>query len=233
MPGRGYIVIMMRLKNIFRGFHSFLGKLLDVILPRRARRVRAEALFPEDLSISAAVLAMEGVKITALLDYKEKKVEDVIRSLKYDGSVRAAGLCAQALADFLREELSEARAFSSREILLIPVPLHKSRERERGFNQIALVLRLLPKEFRDGSLCALAPSALARIRATQQQTRLPREERIKNVEGAFEVMDEDIVRNTHVFLIDDVVTTGATLANAARPLLRSAAEVTLIALARA
>jgi len=118
-------------------------------------------------------------------------------------------------------------------MLLVPVPLHASRARERGFNQIALVLQSLPPEFRDGTRARLAPEVLVRSRATKQQTKLPRSERLSNVAGAFEVPDAGFVTHTHVFLIDDVATTGATLANAATPLRRAGATVTLLALARA
>jgi len=133
----------------------------------------------------------------------------------------------------LREEISSHRSFSQRKVLIVPVPLHSSRARERGFNQIELVLNALPQEFRDGSLSILMPGALLRIRETKQQTRLPRSERLSNVAGAFTVFEAGFVDKTHVFLIDDVTTTGATLVNAATPLRRAGADVTLIALARA
>lgn len=219
-------------KNIVTSLVVFAGKILDVVLPRRARRVRAEALGLENIPVSPASREMHKARVTTLMDYKEPLVEDLIRSLKYDGSSRAANLCAEVLADFLREEIEEARAFSPREILLVPVPLHASRKRERGFNQIEIVLKRLPKEFRDGTVSTLAPEALERTRATQQQTHLSRDERVKNVAGAFEVTDKNLL-NAHIFLIDDVVTTGATLTNAAHPLEQAGATVALLALARA
>lgn len=210
-----------------------LGLVLDIVLPRRARDARTRAQSLEDIPVYAHECEMQGKHITTLLNYRDRIIEDLIRSLKYDGSAHAADLCARVLADFLREEIASARAFSARAILLVPVPLHKNRRRERGFNQIEIVLKRLPQEFRDGTLATLAINALSRTRITAQQTRLSRAERIKNVEGAFQVSNESNLRDTHIFLIDDVVTTGATLANAARPLEDLGASVTLIALARA
>jgi predicted amidophosphoribosyltransferase len=160
-------------------------------------------------------------------------VEDLIRSLKYDGSSHAAKLAAAVLADYLREEIASSRTFSARKILIFPVPLHNDRVSERGWNQIELVLRALPQEFRDGEIATLGVNVLARTRATKPQTRLPRSERLSNVAGAFEIVDVALVRDAHVFLVDDVTTTGATLANAAHPLRRAGAKVTLLALARA
>ena len=115
----------------------------------------------------------------------------------------------------------------------MPIPLHRSRKRDRGFNQIEIVLKALPKEFRDGTLSRLAPHILVRTKATEPQTRLPRAQRLKNMFGAFEVPDASNLENAHIFLIDDVVTTGATLKHAETPLKRRGAKVSLLALARA
>src|SRR3989338_1988449 len=212
---------------------KFFARFLDLILPRRPRRIRTENRSLMDVPLDSANLESSGMSITTLMNYLDSHVEDLIRSLKYDGSKHAANLCAEALADFLREEIAANQQFSSRRKLIVPVPLHRTRERERGFNQVDMVLRRLPLEFRDGSTAAHAPYALSRIRETHQQTHLPRAERIRNVAGAFAVFNQDMIRGTHIFLIDDVTTTGATLANAALPLINAGATVTLIALARA
>lgn len=219
--------------NMFSILRAGFAAMLDTILPRRERRVRTERRQLEEIPLSPAPHDLLGVRITTLMEYQNPTVEDLIRSIKYDGSAHAARLAAAVLSDYLREEIASSRIFSVRKILLVPVPLHKSRARERGWNQIELVLRALPAEFRDGTIATLAPHALARTRATKPQTRLPRSERLSNVAGAFKVIDNLLVENTHVLLIDDVTTTGATLANAATSLRRAGANVTLLALARA
>ncbi|MBI2612327.1 ComF family protein [Candidatus Kaiserbacteria bacterium] len=212
---------------------DIMNSALDAVLPRRERRMRTEARQMEDIPLSPMPHDLLGVRITTLMEYQNPAVEDLIRSLKYDGSAYAAKLAAAVLADYLREEISSSRTFSARNVLIVPVPLHKTRTRERGWNQIELVLRALPAEFRDGTIATLMPHTLARTRATKPQTRLPRSERLSNVAGVFAVSDETLVHDTHVFLIDDVTTTGATLANAATPLRRAGANVILLALARA
>jgi ComF family protein len=206
---------------------------LDTILPLRARSARTKARGVEDIPLSPTVHELLRVHITTLMDYQNPAVEDLVRSLKYDGSGYGARLAAVLLADYLREEIASHRSFSQKKILLVPVPLHKSRARERGFNQIELVLKALPQEFRDGGLTSVRTDVLERTRPTAPQTRLPRSERLSNVAGAFAVRDESFVRNTRIFLMDDVTTTGATLANAATPLRCAGAEVSLLALARA
>ena len=206
---------------------------LNAILPLKERTARTKGRTAEEIPLSPTVHELLRVHITTLMDYQNPAVEDLVRSLKYDGAGYAAQLAATLLADYLREEIASQRTFSQKKILLVPVPLHKSRARERGFNQIELVLKALPPEFRDGRLATLTPHALARTRATKPQTRLPRSERLSNVAGAFAAPDAALVRGTHIFLMDDVTTTGATLANAATPLRRAGAEVSLLALARA
>lgn len=216
-----------------RQVRSFFDSVADAIAPPRERAMRTKARSLEDVPVTPAVHELLGARITTVMNYQHAVVQDLIRALKYDGSGAAAALAAAALADYLREELASARQFSPREILLVPVPLHSSRRRERGFNQIEIVLKALPKEFRDGTLSMLSPEVLARPRATKQQTKLSRKERVRNVAGAFEVPDPARVARTHIFLIDDVATTGATLVNAGKPLKKCGAEVSLLALARA
>lgn len=206
---------------------------LDAILPLHERSARTKTRTVRDIPLTPTVHELLGTSITTLMDYQNAAVQDLVRALKYDRSAHAAHLGAQLLADYLHEEIASHRAFSQRKILIVPVPLHASRARERGFNQIELVLKTLPHELKDGTRATIAPHALIRTRDTKPQTRLPRSERLSNVAGAFVAPNAALVNKTHIFLIDDVTTTGATLANAAEPLRRAGAEVTLIALARA
>lgn len=206
---------------------------LDAVLPPRERTLRTKARTVGEIPLSPTVHDLLGTRITTLMEYQNSAVEDLVQSLKYDGSAHAAKLAAQLLADYLREEIASQRAFSQRKVLIAPVPLHSTRARERGFNQVELVLRALPQEFLEETRVALAPSALTRTRETRPQTHLSRSERLSNVAGAFVAPNAALVNKTHIFLIDDVTTTGATLVNAATALRRAGAEVTLIALARA
>lgn len=214
-------------------FTAMFEVLLDALMPLRARSARTKERSLEDIPLSPTVHDLLRQHITTLMDYRDAAVQDLIRALKYDGSAHAASLAAGLLADYLREEIASAKTFSTKKIFLVPVPLHRSRVRERGYNQIELVLKALPQEFRDGTLARHAPELLVRSRETRPQTRLPRAERLSNVAGAFVASNAMLVHKSHVFLIDDVTTTGATLVNAATPLKRAGAEVTLIALARA
>ncbi len=210
---------------------SLAGRILDIVLPRRARRIRAERLGTEDLMLSPMMHQMLGQEIATLAPYDI--LRDLIQSLKYDRSTKSAYLLSSALAEYLREDIASKKLFSTKQILLIPVPLHSKRKRDRGYNQIALVIDALPEEFKNGVLSRIGEPLLERTRETQAQTKLTRNARLSNVVGAFAVSDPALIKNMHVYLIDDVATTGATLVNAGHALTRSGAEVTLLALARA
>jgi len=121
--------------------------------------------------------------------------------------------------------------------IVVPVPLHASRRRQRGFNQAELLarglVRRLRKEERFHGL-QLASGSLRRIRATLPQVGLSVSARRENVSGVFSVARPEQVRNRTVVLIDDVMTTGATLSACAAALKRAgASRVLALSLARA
>lgn len=113
--------------------------------------------------------------------------------------------------------------------LFVPVPLHKQRERWRGFNQAAY----LAQEASDMTLMGYA-DALKRVKNTSPQTKtLGRAERINSMDDAFVVDDLAVIKGRHIMLVDDVCTTGATLNACARELLKSgASSVTGLVIAR-
>jgi len=219
--------------GLFSRAAASIQTLLDIVLPRNERVIRADAYTLEDIAVNPQVHEASRIAITTLLSYRDTVVEDLIRAVKYDGSRHAAGLLAEVLAEYLREEIASLHAFSTRSIILIPLPLHVRRAQERGFNQIAFIMEQLPEEFRDGSLARIEHDALMRIRETRPQTRLTRAERLVNVKDAFAVRDIAAALDCHAFVIDDVTTTGATLAEAVRPLQGLNIPVSPLALAKA
>lgn len=133
---------------------------------------------------------------------------EAIHALKFEGQHAIAGLLSRLLALRALPEVT----------LVIPVPLHSARRRERGYDQCVLLARRTAKIL--GLPCEAR--ALTRVRRTKQQALLPDpEERLRNVDGAFKVRAD--VEGATVLLIDDVSTTGATLQAAARPLVERGA----------
>ncbi|MDB5238549.1 MAG: putative competence protein [Candidatus Kaiserbacteria bacterium] len=217
---------------ILRALKTGFEAVLDTVIPLRPRSARTKALRLEKIPLTPTSHELLGERITTLMDYQQPAVRDLIQSLKYDGAGYAAHLCAAVLSEYLSEEIASARMFSQKRIVIVPIPLHDARARERGFNQIELVLTSLPEAYRDGE-STLIPRVLQRVRHTTPQTHLARAERLRNVAGAFAVSNPAIIQNTHVYLIDDVTTTGSTLVHAGMALKRAGAEISLIALARA
>jgi hypothetical protein len=123
------------------------------------------------------------------------------------------------------------------EMLVVPVPLHRTRHAQRGFNQARALGRHALAELKKSHPAwrlTLAPSTLIRLRATETQTGLSPRQRRLNVRGAFQVADAGQVRGRHVLLIDDILTTGATARAASQTLKRAgAASVWVATLARA
>jgi ComF family protein len=156
-----------------------------------------------------------------------------IHALKYDRLHPAARRLGRMLALAIAQLAGEAPS----EMLVVPVPLHRSKMAQRGFNQARSLavhaleaLRQTHPEWR----LALASSTLMRLRATESQAGLSSRMRRKNVRGAFQVSTPAAVTLKHVLLIDDIFTTGATVRAAAQALLEAgAASVWVATLARA
>ena len=117
------------------------------------------------------------------------------------------------LAEWLGETMNDPRLRGRRFDLIVPVPLHPARERERGFNQATLLAELLAHR-----VAVPLRAVLERIRYTTTQTAYDRAERMENLQDAFRLRKNTNVRELHVLLIDDVLTTGSTLSECARVL---------------
>ena len=141
-------------------------------------------------------------------------VRRVILDFKYGRQVHLRHLVAR----WLFAALDDNRLREQRFDVIIPVPLHPARERERGFNQAVLLAELLRSH-----IPARMKPMLERTRYTTTQTAFDRAERMENLHGAFRLRKSGDVRNLHVLLIDDVLTTGSTLSECARVLKKAGA----------
>lgn len=154
----------------------------------------------------------------------EDTLADAIRLFKFYDKPRLAMPLGELLADYIVEEL-DPPAYDA----LVPVPLHKVRLRDRGYNQSELLAREVLALFPN----AVLDTSLARIRPTRTQSRLARTQRRNNMKGAFAVLGDSLKGKT-VLLVDDVVTTSTTVSECARALKRAGAvtvDVLAVALA--
>ena len=128
----------------------------------------------------------------------------MVHALKYGGWTRVAEPLARSMArtDWPSDVVAERAA-------LIPVPLARERQRERGYNQSELLARAIARMWG----APVWTDVLARDRKTSTQTKLSPSERLANVAGAFSVPSagRSRLRGAHVVLVDDVITTASTL----------------------
>lgn len=151
-------------------------------------------------------------------------LRELIHLLKYD-QIRPA---ANVLGRMLGEVISGLEPlFGENEIVVIPVPLHSSKRRQRGFNQAEMIARAALKSFRHPM--ALHCDVLERRRATESQIGLTRHQRRENMRGAFLVARPELVEEREVLLVDDVFTTGTTVSECARVLRRAGASKVYVA----
>ena len=137
----------------------------------------------------------------------------LVHHFKYRNKRQLAGLFGRALSLIIRadHELDKSD-------LIVPVPLHWWRRMQRGYNQALLIARAISSE------CGIEiADALRRKRSTRTQTRLATEQRRRNVENAF-TLKRSVVKNKKILLVDDVMTTGATINECARVLIEAGAE---------
>lgn len=154
----------------------------------------------------------------------EGTLMSAIHQFKYGGKDYLSKSLASLLAFFAGEHLRGMNG-----LLVMPVPLHPKRLRERGFNQSLLLARHVTRQLG----VELDFLSLRRIRYTRPQTGLKKDERRKNVRKAFGLRDPKVVKGRTVTLVDDVTTTGNTLNECARTLRRAGADkVYCVVLAR-
>lgn len=153
-------------------------------------------------------------------------LRDLIHLLKYE-QVRPA---AAVLGRLLAEAVAALEAsFGNNPVLVVPVPLHSGKMRQRGFNQAELIAKAALKLNSLRGKFQLSDRVLERRRETQSQIGLTRHQRRENLRGAFAVVRPDAAAGHEFLLVDDVFTTGTTVSECARVLRRAGASKVFVA----
>jgi ComF family protein len=142
---------------------------------------------------------------------KGSRIMKLIHNLKYKGIAEIGYLLGRMYGPSLRSS-----GFTSDIDLIIPVPLHPSRERARGFNQSDIISRGIA----DATGLTVSACSLSRRMPSSTQTRRSRYDRWTNVEGIFSVENPENLAGKHILLVDDVITTGSTIESCANELLK-------------
>jgi ComF family protein len=155
--------------------------------------------------------------------HKGSRVQHLIHGLKYKGR-KDPGLF---LGHMYGEVLKNQEIFSTID-LVVPVPLHPRKLRKRGYNQSEVIAHGMAR----GMGLSMNTKGLVKITATETQTRKSRFSRWENVKEVFTLVDKPVFENKHILLVDDVITTGATLEACANTILMAAgARVSIATLA--
>jgi len=165
----------------------------------------------------------KGYALFSIASYHGEIVRKLMHSLKYGGVKSVAEFFGNRIYSFFQKEIEKENIPLFENPLFIPIPLHKKKERERGFNQAELIARSFMK--------ASGKSAPPETRILKKRIYTPSQteqknvgERIKNVKKSFSVEFPELIHGRDIFLFDDVHTSGATMHEAVRVLRQNGAR---------
>ncbi len=193
-----------------------LRELLDMLFPPRMSQLLVRNISTSEIFKTVQVQSHNG--ICTLLPYQEANVKALIHEAKFFNNRKAVEILAMTIQEWSKATFQPA-------IIFIPIPLSHKRKKERGYNQVEEILKQIKN-------LNLRTDILIRNRHTTPQTELTREERLNNIKNAFAVAKPNSLTGKHVVIVDDVLTTGATLNEAKATLLpHNPATITCLAIA--
>ncbi|MFA6520553.1 MAG: phosphoribosyltransferase family protein [Candidatus Paceibacterota bacterium] len=208
----------------------FLNTILEIVFPIKCILCGKTGL---DLCLDclreAPAAERESAKwIFPIYDYRHPSIKKSLWLLKYKGKKRLAVVFAEIVYEKMLEELSELSLMENfSQPILIPIPLSAKRYRERGYNQAELLCREMIKlsTLRHDLSMHLLNNILIKPKETLHQAQIKnRSARLKNIIGSFIVKNENLIKNKNIILIDDILTTGATLSEAKKVLRQAGAR---------
>jgi ComF family protein len=207
---------------------NWVGKVLEFI---------RDILVPEDIKIRRLLDLPAGVlrdllpkspvyskDIFVLFDYQNKIVRLIVKSIKYKNNASLRKRIALYLYEEIIDISSEIVLFEGAPPLLVPMPMSKIEKRKRGFNQCEELVREIKKL--GGDNVEVSYNTLKKVRETERQTTLSREQRLENLKNSLSVPENNLpeIKNRVIIVLDDVYTTGASLLEARRALLEAGAK---------
>lgn len=185
-----------------------------MLFPPRGRRARIAQITLCMLAPDIRLVHTHArTNVHTLTNYKNPAVRDAIHALKFDNNAHARACFVHLAQDAFFEHVSDMHAFGKR-VLLVSIPPSPTRIQERGHDHLSLLVEALTpilQSEREQSM-----GILVRARETAPQRSLKKKERLRNMRGAFRFVYTGIPEETHVMILDDVVTTGGTFAEAVR-----------------
>jgi competence protein ComFC len=216
--------------------NCLLGHMLNVISPAECASCGKNApVYPFPVcSICVSDIISSGSpekitsditqKICSCLEYTPA-VKCCLKSFKFEGNKKLAAFFRKMIISHMLSEKIRKEKYD----VILPVPLHRSRKRKRGYNQSEILAEMVSTFLG----VPLRSDMLIKIRNTPPQSGLGKTERKKNLKGSFDIADKAFLRRRSVLVVDDVMTTGATIEECAVTILNAgAATVSAFTLAR-
>jgi len=194
--------------------------ILDFLFPRQCLFCKKEGSHccPDCLSVISITAHPSPLRASSNLSglfcaasFEDRFVQQLIHAFKYEPFIRNL---AKPLALLIVSHIALLNNPISPPDVICPVPLHKKRLKWRGYNHAEELAKQLGYAFS----VPVAPNMLARVKHTNPQVNLNRKQRLKNMKGAFEVKNQELLQGKTILLVDDVFTTGATMEECARVL---------------
>ena len=207
---------------------NFLEGLLSLVLPKDADAAKIENMTEAELAEAIPrSQELESSAYFALFRYRNAIAQKAVWEIKYRGNPKLAKTFSKLLYEYIIEEIADAAAFAGfTDPLLVPIPASKSTLKERGFNQCELIAKEMGK-IDGGNNFEIDFHALLKIKDNPHQSKLKnRAERLKNLAGSFGANAEK-VKGRNIIVIDDVITTGATMREAMKTLRAAGAKKVL------
>jgi competence protein ComFC len=199
--------------------------IISIILPKEEYVSEIENLSPEYIENEIGIAnETSNPKFKAVFQYKNKIIRKAIWEIKYNGNKKITEKFSRPLYEFIIEELGDEVAFENfNSPLLIPIPSGKDTLKKRGFNQCELIAKELIR-LDETKNFQLETKAIFKIKETTHQSETKnKSKRLKNLEGCFSA-DPQKVRGRYIILIDDVITTGATMKEVSKTLKEAGAK---------
>ncbi|MEK7652844.1 MAG: ComF family protein [Patescibacteria group bacterium] len=210
---------MMSLKRI-------LNTILNLLFPFSEIRRKIESLTAEEILEKCEKAEINDDKNTlSIFSYENQLIREMVHFLKYKGNKNVAKLFAEILYSEIIEKMSEMFIFENfTNPVLVPIPLSKKKFKKRGFNQIELILKEL-KKLDTENIFETDTKSLIKIKDTLSQTAVKnRRRRMENIRNCFGVNNAEKIYERNIILIDDVLTTGATMREAKNALIKAGAK---------
>ncbi len=206
----------------------FWGYTLEILFPSICLRCRSHLALEEEkrdllcencfntIPIYKTVSFSPALTLAAVSSYDNEAIKELIHALKYKKFLAARSAIARLIDKYL--DFVDLKNIILGDAIIIPIPLHKKRLRERGFNQAFEIANILGEKLG----LVVNDKILVKIKNTAHQTSLKdKHERLSNVRNSFEIPSKGRVIGKTVILVDDVYTSGATMREAAKVLRRA------------